>query len=84
MTDLLPDLSEEEFEKAFLEIDLDGGGMIEFDEFNWLIGLLVHFVWESFWSPSHACPVLVVAFSLALLIRPVGMGQSTSDFPPSG
>lgn len=37
MTDLLPDLTDAEFERAFVEIDLDGGGQIEFDEFvEWL------------------------------------------------
>ncbi|CAD7928630.1 unnamed protein product [Amoebophrya sp. A120] len=37
MYDLLPGLGEEEFEQKFTEIDLDGGGQIEFDEFvEWL------------------------------------------------
>ena len=37
MLDLLPGMTEEGFELAFDEIDLDGGGEIEFDEFiEWL------------------------------------------------
>jgi len=37
MNDLLPGMSDEQFQVKFQEIDLDGGGQIEFDEFvEWL------------------------------------------------
>ncbi|CAD7976170.1 unnamed protein product, partial [Amoebophrya sp. A25] len=37
MSDLIPGMDDDEFESKFQEIDLDGGGEIEFDEFvEWL------------------------------------------------